>query len=106
MPPTSTRRSWLGWRSTRVGSSNWLRCASPCLRHHPGLGVVAERGGGLLRQADDKRLRRGSFCGVVDLQAAFIAEHNRTAKRFVWTADPDRIIENVNKAKRASGAYR
>ena len=34
------------------------------------------------------------------------AEHNRTAKRFVRTVDPNRIIANVNKAKRASGAYR
>ncbi|KAA1054424.1 hypothetical protein FH063_006680 [Azospirillum argentinense] len=66
---------------------------------------MAERGGGLLRQADNQTPARASFSGIVDLQAAihsFIAEHNRTAKRFVWSADPDRIIENVNKAKRAS----
>ncbi|WP_431858734.1 hypothetical protein [Azospirillum sp.] len=40
----------------------------------------------------------------MDLKAAihrFIKEHIKTAKRFVWTADPDRIIENVNKPKRA-----
>ena len=55
-----------------------------------------------------KRLRRASFRGIVDLQAAihrFIAEHNRTAKRFIWTADPDRIIVSVNKAKRASDTH-
>lgn len=60
---------------------------------------------GFFAKLTTKRLRRGSFRGIVDLQAAihrFIAEHNRTAKRFAWTADPDRIIENVNKAKRAS----
>lgn len=60
---------------------------------------------GFFAKLTTKRLRRANFRGIVDLQAAihrFIAEHNRTAKRFAWTADPDRIIENVNKAKRAS----
>jgi transposase len=54
-----------------------------------------------------KRLRRASFRGIVDLQAAIhrlIAAHNTTAKRFVWAADPDRIIGSVNKGKQASGA--
>jgi len=44
---------------------------------------------------------------IVDLQATihhFIAEDNETAKRFVWAADPDRIIASGNKAKRTSGA--
>jgi transposase len=60
---------------------------------------------GFFAKLTTKRLRRGSCRGIVDLQAAihrFIAEQNRTARRFVWTADPDHIIENVNKAKRAS----
>lgn len=46
-----------------------------------------------------KRLRRGSFRGIVDLQTAihrFIKEHNRMGKRFVWTVDPDRIIARVD----------
>ncbi len=62
---------------------------------------------GFFAKLTRKRLRRGSFRGIVDLQAAihrFIKEHNKTAKRFVWTADPDRIIANINKAKRALGA--
>jgi hypothetical protein len=44
---------------------------------------------------------------VLDLRGAiyrFIAEHNRTAKRFVWTADPDRIIGKVNKVKQTSAS--
>jgi len=60
---------------------------------------------GFFAKLTTKRLRRSSFHGIVDLQTAihrFIAEHNRMAKRFVWTADPDRIIEKINKAKRAS----
>jgi transposase len=42
-----------------------------------------------------RRLKRGVFKGVIDLQAAinrFVADHNQTSKPFVWTADPDKII--------------
>jgi transposase len=42
-----------------------------------------------------RRLKRGVFCSLVDLQAAinrFVAEHNRSPKPFVWRADPDAII--------------
>jgi transposase len=42
-----------------------------------------------------RRLKRGIFKGVVDLQAAinrFIADHNQQPKPFVWAADPDKII--------------
>ncbi len=41
---------------------------------------------GFFAKLTHKRLRRGSFRGIVDLQAAihrFIKEHNKTAKRFV-----------------------
>lgn len=60
---------------------------------------------GLFAKLTSKRLRRASFRGIVDLQAAihrFIDEHNRTPKRFVWIVASNRIIDNVNKAKRAS----
>ncbi|WP_425514413.1 IS630 family transposase [Azospirillum soli] len=60
---------------------------------------------GFFAKLTTKRLRYGSFCGIVDLQVAihrFITEHNRTAKRFVWTTDSDRIIAGVSKAKGAS----
>jgi transposase len=42
-----------------------------------------------------RRLKRGVFRGVVDLQAAinrFTADHNLKPKPFVWKADPDKII--------------
>jgi transposase len=42
-----------------------------------------------------RRLKRGVFCSLVDLQAAinrFVAEHNHSPKPFVWRADPDAII--------------
>jgi hypothetical protein len=39
----------------------------------------------------------------VDLQAAinrYLGEHNRKPKPFVWTADPNRIIEKLNRGYR------
>jgi transposase len=42
-----------------------------------------------------RRLKRGVFCSLVDLQAAinrFVAEHNNSPMPFVWRADPDAII--------------
>jgi transposase len=42
-----------------------------------------------------RRLRRGVFLGVVDLQAAinrYLAEHNTDPKPFRWKADPAKII--------------
>ena len=47
-----------------------------------------------------RRLQRGVFHSLVDLQAAinrYLGEHNRKPKPFVWTADPDRIIAKVNR---------
>ncbi len=51
-----------------------------------------------------RRLQRGVFHSLVDLQAAInrqLGEHNRKSKPFVWTADPDRIIEKVNRGYEA-----
>ena len=42
-----------------------------------------------------RRLKRGVFKDVVDLQAAinrFVVQHSQQSKPFVWTADPDKII--------------
>src|SRR5919205_1046731 len=47
-----------------------------------------------------RRLRRGSFPSLVALQEAinrFVAEHNRDPRPFVWTADPDAIVEKVRR---------
>jgi len=49
-----------------------------------------------------RRLKRGVFKGVVDLQAAinrYLAETNDNPKPFTWTADPDAIIEKVRRGK-------
>src|SRR5271154_2444558 len=55
-----------------------------------------------------RRLQRGVFQSLVDLQAAinrYLGEHNRKPKPFVWTADPDRIIEKVNRGYQAIASY-
>ena len=47
---------------------------------------------GFFAKLTKRRLKRGVFHSVVDLQAAinrFIDEHNKEPKPFVWTADPD-----------------
>jgi hypothetical protein len=51
-----------------------------------------------------RRLPRGVFHSLVDLPAAinrYLGEHNRRPKPFVWTADPDRIIEKVSRGHQA-----
>ncbi len=47
-----------------------------------------------------RRLKRGVFRSVTDLQAAinrFLAEYNQEPKSFVWTKDPDEIIAAVKR---------
>jgi len=49
-------------------------------------------------------LQRGIFHSLVDLQAAinrYLSERDRKPKPFLWTADPDRIIEKVNRGYHA-----
>ncbi len=51
-----------------------------------------------------KRLRRGVFKSVADLKKAiaeFIEAHNQDPKPFVWTANADKIIEKVGRARLA-----
>jgi len=47
-----------------------------------------------------RRLKRGVFKSVVDLQAAinrYLVEHNQTPKPFTWTKDPEKIIAAVKR---------
>jgi transposase len=56
------------------------------------------------RDLTTKRLRRGSFASVEELQTAihdYIDNHNRAAMPFVWTAEADKIIEKVGRARLA-----
>src|SRR3954462_3577641 len=59
---------------------------------------------GFFAKLTRQRLKRGVFRGIVDLQAAinrYLAETNNTPKPFIWTADPDAIIEKVRRGKQA-----
>ena len=55
---------------------------------------------GFFAKLSRRRLKRGVFHSVLDLQAAinrFLAEHNLNPKPFTWTADPDKIIAAVKR---------
>jgi transposase len=55
---------------------------------------------GFFAKLSKRRLKRGVFNSVVDLQAAinrYLTEHNQKPKPFVWTADPDDIIAAVKR---------
>jgi len=59
---------------------------------------------GFFAKLTRRRLKRGVFCSIVELQAAinrFIREHNHQPKPFVWTADPDRIIAAAQRGHQA-----
>jgi transposase len=52
-----------------------------------------------------RRLRRGSFASLVELQAAirrYLDQHNADPRPFVWTAEPDGIIAKVRRGYQAS----
>jgi hypothetical protein len=62
---------------------------------------------GLFAKLTKRRLKRGVFGSLVELQAAinrFLAETNADPKPFVWTANPDHIIEKVRRGNQAVGA--
>jgi hypothetical protein len=51
-----------------------------------------------------RRLKRGVFRSVADLQAAinrFLEDHNQPSQPFTWTADPDKIIAAVRRGHQA-----
>jgi transposase len=60
---------------------------------------------GFFAKLTNRRLKRGVFRSIVDLQAAinrFVAEYNKTdARPFKWTADPDTIIAAVRRGHQA-----
>ena len=59
---------------------------------------------GFFAKLTRQRLKRGVFKGIADLQAAinrFLRETNENPKPFIWTADPDDIIEKVRRGKQA-----
>jgi hypothetical protein len=58
----------------------------------------------VLRQTDPAAAQARRFSGIIDLQAAinrYLAETNDDPRPFIWTADPDAIIEKVRRGKQA-----
>jgi transposase len=52
-----------------------------------------------------KRIRRGSFHSIVDLQAAinrYLAEHNASPRPFVWTASAASILAKLDRLTASS----
>ena len=59
---------------------------------------------GFFAKLTRRRLNRGVFRSIVDLQAAinrFLRETNDNPKPFTWTADPDKIIAAVKRGHQA-----
>ena len=57
---------------------------------------------GFFAKLTRRRLKRGVFRSLLDLQAAinrFIHETNAEPKPFVWTADPDRVLAAIKRGK-------
>jgi len=55
---------------------------------------------GFFAKLAKRRLKRGVFHSIVDLQATinrFVAETNASPRPFTWTADPDKIIAAVKR---------
>jgi hypothetical protein len=56
------------------------------------------------RDLTTKRIRRGSFTSVPELEQAigdYIDQHNDNPLPFVWTAEAEKIIEKVGRARLA-----
>jgi hypothetical protein len=62
--------------------------------------LLAQRCRGFFAKLSRRRLKRGVFRSVIDLQSAinrFVAETNADPKPFTWTANPDKIIAAVKR---------
>jgi transposase len=90
-------RRWLG-RHSRVHvhftptSSSWLN--------------MVER---FFRDLTTKRLRRGVFTSVQDLELAlhdYVRVHNESPKPFIWTKTATDILQKVTRARKAADKYR
>jgi transposase len=64
---------------------------------------------GFFAKLRKRRLKRGVFRSIADLQAAinrFLGEHNGEAKPLTWTAAPDKIIAPVGPGRQALDTIR
>jgi transposase len=54
----------------------------------------------------NKRIRRGSWSGVAELEKAitdFVNHWNESGRRFTWTKSADEIKDNIKTARKKSG---
>jgi len=64
---------------------------------------------GFFAKLTQRRLKRGVFHSIVDLQASinrFLAETNDDPRPFNWTADPDRIIAAARRGHQTLDSLR
>ena len=97
-PPTSIPRCANGWPAIRAGPST-----SRQPRRH---GSTPSRASS--QSSSRRRLKRGVFRSVADLQAAinrFVAETNDDPKPFIWTADPNKIIAAVRRGHQVLDSF-
>ena len=67
---------------------------------HPDLRLLAQRRRRVFAKFTRRRLKRGVFHSVVDLQAAikrFLAENNDNPRPFKWIKEPEAIIAAVKR---------
>jgi len=63
---------------------------------------------GFFAKLTRRRLKRGVFRSVVDLQAAinrYLDEANHDPKPFLWTANPDKIIAALNRGRKVLDSF-
>src|SRR5438477_1451000 len=87
------------WRAHGLQPHRWIFHFTPTSASW--LNAVEE---GFFAKLTKRRLKRGVFLSVVDLQAAinrFLRETNDDPKPFVWTADPEKIIASVKRGYQA-----
>jgi transposase len=62
---------------------------------------------GFFAKLTKRRLKRGVFVSVIDLQAAInrFVEHNTKPKPFTWTADRDKIIRAVRRGHKVLDSH-
>ena len=71
--------------------------------------VAGRRRERFFRDLTTKRLRRGVFTSVQDLELAlheYVRVHNENPKPFIWTKTATEILQKVTRARKAADKYR
>ena len=90
-PSLSSRPADVGLRHFTPTSASWLNAVD-----------------GFFAKLSRRRLKRGVFRSLTDLQAAinrFISQTNNDPKPFIWTADPNKIIAAVRRGHQVLDSF-